>query len=52
MEEHKVDLHLTSKQKSKYMKGEPFQKTNAVQDPKKIIIIFLRFCRKKNIIIY
>ena len=27
MEEHKVDLHLTSKQKNKYMKGEPFQMT-------------------------
>ena len=24
---HKVDLHLTSKQKNKYMKGEPFQMT-------------------------
>ena len=27
MEENKVDLHLTSKQKSKYMKGQPFQMT-------------------------
>ena len=26
-EHHKVDLHLTSKQKNKYMKGEPFQMT-------------------------
>ena len=24
---HKVDLHLTSKQKNKYLKGEPFQMT-------------------------
>ena len=28
MEEHKVDLHLTSKQKNKFVKGLPFQMTS------------------------